>query len=208
MRWRSRGLRPLYIAGIVATLSFGAQIPATHKQGSTHGFLVLKSTEGKIIGIGDQIQEINGNRVRSRLVLHFRDGSIDDEVSVFTQASTFQLVSDHHIQKGPSFPDPLDLAIDIPGHKATWVEGKGEKRQRRTADIEFPSNVANGMVSLAVQNFPANSSEMELSYVAGTSKPRVVKLIVTPDGFEPFKLGGIERRSRRFNLHVEIGGVA
>ncbi len=43
--------------------------------------------------------------------------------------------------------------------------------------------------------------------MAGTSKPRAVKLIVTPDGYESFDLGGVERRSRRFNLHIEIGGV-
>ncbi|HYZ74768.1 MAG TPA: hypothetical protein VE641_16935 [Chthoniobacterales bacterium] len=158
--------------------------------------------------MGEQIQVVKGNQVRSRLVLHFRDGSVDDEVSVFNQTSTFQLVSDHHIQKGPSFPEPMDLTIDIPGRKATWLDAKSRKQQTKTEEMDFPPDLANGMISLVVENFPASTSEMRLSYVAGTPKPHVVKLVVTPDGYETFHLGGVKRRSRRFNLHIEIGGIA
>lgn len=197
----------LYIAGFVSIFPLRAQIPATHKQGTSHGFLLIKSAEGKMIGVGDQIQVIKGSEVRSRLVLHFRDGSVDDELSIFTQTSTFKLISDHHVQKGPSFPEPLDLTIDVAGHKATWVETKDNKKQTKTEQMDFPPDLANGMISLAVQNYPAKATEMTLPYAAGTSKPRIVKLIVTPEGTDGMNLQGFKRTSKRYNLHVEIGGV-
>jgi len=206
MSWRPQW-QWLLCTALIFPFSASPQIPAAHKQGSTHGFLLVKSAEGKVIGVGDQIQVVKGNEVRSRLVLRFRDGSVDDEVSIFTQTSTFQLVSDHHIQKGPSFPEPMDLTIDIPGHKASYLDAKDKKRQRKTEQMDFPPDLANGMISLAVQNFPANTSEMTLSYVAGAPKPRVVKLIIKPEGYEDFDLDGTKRRARRFNLHVEIGGI-
>src|SRR5689334_3381615 len=121
MSWQSKRRFLSFFAIAVLPVQLWAQIPATHKQGSTRGFLVLKSAEGKVIGVGDQIQVIQGDQVRSRLVLHFGDGSVDDELSIFTQTSTFQLISDHHTQKGPSFPEPLDLTLDVRDHKVTWV---------------------------------------------------------------------------------------
>jgi hypothetical protein len=36
-------------------------IPATHKQGSMHGFLLLKSADGKVIAIGDQVNIVRGD---------------------------------------------------------------------------------------------------------------------------------------------------
>src|SRR5947209_7885330 len=112
-------------------------IPAKQKQGAMHGFLLLKSAEGKVIGVGDQINAVQGNQVRSRLVLHFRDGSIDDEISVFRQGATFQLVSDHHIQKGPSFPEPLDLAVNVPEGKVTWHERKDGHDEVKTEHMDL-----------------------------------------------------------------------
>jgi hypothetical protein len=68
--------------------------------------------EGDPIAIGDATQIIQGDRVTSRLIFHFRDGSVDDEITVFSQRRVFRLISDHHIQRGPSFPKPIDVFID------------------------------------------------------------------------------------------------
>jgi hypothetical protein len=183
-------------------------IPAKEKQGAMHGYLLLKSAEGKIIAVGDQINFVQGNQVRSRLVLHFRDGSIDDEVSVFRQGTVFQLVSDHHIQKGPSFPEPVDVAVNVPEGKVTWHERKDGHDEVKTEHMDLPPDLANGMISLTAQNFPPKAAEMKVSYLAGSSKPRIVTLSIKPDGEDNFQVGGLSRRASRFNIHTEIGGVA
>jgi len=52
--------------------------------------------------------------VSCRTIFTFKDGSVDDETTVFSQRHTFRLISYHHIQKGPSFPHPMDLADRYP----------------------------------------------------------------------------------------------
>lgn len=208
----SRGI--LHIGGVLllfASFSFHASaepIPVKEKQGTMHGFLVLKSTEGKVIAVGDQVSVVQGNQVRSRLIFHFCDGSIDDESTVFKQGAVFQLISDHHVQKGRSFPEPLDLALNAPAGKVTWHEKEGGKEEVKTEHMDLPPDLSNGMVSLIVENFPQKAAEMKVSYLAGSSKPRIVKLSVKPQGEDIFHLAGVSRRSNRFNIHIEIGGAA
>jgi hypothetical protein len=74
--------------------------------------------------------------------------------------------------------------------------------------MDLPPDLVNGMLSLTVENFPAKAAEMKVSYVAIASKPRVVKLSIKPDGEDRALVGGVGRRANRFNVHVEIGGVA
>src|SRR3982751_5705012 len=113
-------------------------VPAIHVQGSMHGFLLLKSAEGKVIAVGDEISVAKGKEVHSRLTFRFRDGSIDDETTVFKQGSVFQLVSDHHVQKGPSFPEPLDLTMNVPSGKVTWHEVKSGKTEVKSEQMDLP----------------------------------------------------------------------
>ena len=118
----ARLIRALYRSGrvlllIVAFLLFVEPLAAdpvqVHRtQGTFHGFLVLKTPEGKTLASGDLVQVAHGDRVKSRLTFRFRDGSIDDEVAIYSQRKVFQLISDHHIQRGPSFPKPFDMFID------------------------------------------------------------------------------------------------
>jgi hypothetical protein len=198
----------LIVLWITALSAFSDPIPATHKQGSVHGFLLLKTNGGRVIAIGDQVNVIRGDKVHSRLVFRFLDGSIDDESTVFRQGSVFQLISDHHIQKGPSFPEPVDVAVDVPAGAVTWREMKDGKDELKVEHMDLPSDLVNGMVSMVVENFPAKATEFKTSYLAVASKPRVVKLSIKPDGTDSARVGGGSRRSNRFNVHIEPGGVS
>ncbi len=204
----------MHAAGVVLLLAtFGSlasaeSIPVQEKQGAIRGFLALRSTDGKLIAEGDQIAVVEGNLVRSRLTFHFRDGSIDDEATVYKANTVFQLVSDRHIQKGPSFPQPLDITVDVPAGKVTWREKKDGKEEVKTEHMDLPSDLTNGMTSLIPENFPQHAAEMKVSYLAGASKPRIVKLSVKPQGEDTFHVAGLSRRAKRFNIHIEIGGLA
>lgn len=183
-------------------------IPAHQKQGSGHGFLLLKSEDGRVIGTGDLIQVAHGSEVRSRLVFHFRDGSIDDDVTVFRQEKFFQLVSDHHIQRGPSFPKPTDITVNALTGEVTSREMEGGKKQVRTEHVDLPADLANGMISLVLENISPKIPETKVSYLAGTPRPRVVTLSIKPEGSDTFTVGGVRHRADLFNIHVELGGVA
>jgi hypothetical protein len=94
-------------------------VPVRHVQGTIHGFLELRSEEGHVLASGDLIQVAHGGQVTTRVLFHFKDGSIDDETTVFSQRRNFQLMTDHHIQKGPFFPHPMDVLIDSRNSQVT-----------------------------------------------------------------------------------------
>src|SRR5438270_13317990 len=111
-----------WITLLICALQPGASaepIPVRHIEGTVHGFLALRSKEGKVLAVGDLFQVVRGDRVTARLLFRFKDGSVDDETTVFTQRGNFQLISDRHIQQGPSFPQPMDLSIDVPSAQIT-----------------------------------------------------------------------------------------
>jgi hypothetical protein len=60
------------------------QVRVRYAEGLVHGFLVLRDLDGTTLAHGDLIQTTRGTRVVSRLVFHFRDGSLHDETTVFT----------------------------------------------------------------------------------------------------------------------------
>lgn len=179
-----------------------------HKQGAIHGFLVLKDENGKEIAVGDQTNEVQGSVIKSRTIFRFHDGSIDDEETVFRQRSTFELIRDHHIQKGPSFTKPSDVTIDVAKGEVTWVDTSDGKTQSKSQHMDLPHDLANGMVPMLIENLPRSATELKVPYLAVGSKPRIVTLDIKPDGDDDKILVGADgRKADRFNLHTDIGGI-
>lgn len=79
-------------------------VPVRFTRGTIHGLLELRSEDGRVVASGDMVQVAHGSQITAQLTFHFKDGSIDDETTVYSQRRIFQLITDHHIQKGPSFP--------------------------------------------------------------------------------------------------------
>lgn len=180
-----------------------------HVQGTFHGFLELRSEDGRVVASGDSTQVVHGTQMTARTLFTFKDGSIDDETTVFTQHRTFQLVTDHHIQKGPAFPHPMDVLIDArSGEVTVRSTGKDGKEEVKTEHIAVPSNLANGLVPLALENLPSNAQGTELSMLVASPKPRMVKLVVTSLGEEAFSIAGASRKAIHYEIKVELGGVA
>jgi len=80
-------------------------------QGAADGFLEVTDLNGTQLAVGDVTQRVRGYEVTARMTLHFLDGCLDDDTTVFSQHDTFHLLSDHHVQKSPSFPKPIDVTI-------------------------------------------------------------------------------------------------
>lgn len=91
----------LVVANFQWFLVQAATIPSRFSQGSQHGFLALRTQDGKRIATGDVTQSVKGDVVTSRIIFRFRDGSTDDDLTSFSQQGVFRLISDHHVQKGP-----------------------------------------------------------------------------------------------------------
>jgi len=104
-------------------------IPVRYVQGSSHGFAALKTLDGVTLATGESTQTVRRGKVTSRLTFRFKDGSVDDDVTVFTQQAVFRLVSDHHIQHGPSFPKPIDFLIEMASGDLTFEAETAQSRK-------------------------------------------------------------------------------
>ncbi|MGH9357452.1 MAG: hypothetical protein ACRD10_15105 [Terriglobia bacterium] len=150
-RWSLAAL--LISAGLFQPGALRARpIAVRHMEGTTHGFLVLRTSEGKRLAAGDLVQVVRGDRLVSNLIFHFKDGSVDDEITVFSQRRHFRLLTDHHVQKGPSFPHPMDVAIDASTGAVTVRSTHGGKDQGETSHLNLPSDLANGLLLIFIKN--------------------------------------------------------
>ena len=196
--------------GVLASASLLAEpVAVRHTEGIVHGFLTLRALDGALVASGDLIQTARGDRVTSRLVFHFKDGSTSDETAVFSQRQSFRLLRDHLIQKGPSFPRPIDLSIECATGQVTvrYADDHGTPKIE-TEQMKLPPDLANGMTLTLLKNIGAHAAPPTVSMVVATPKPRLVKLEISADGEEPFTTGGAARNAAHYVVKIEIGGLA
>jgi hypothetical protein len=162
-----------------------------------------------VLAVGDLFQVIRGDRVTSRLHFRFKDGSVDDETAVFSQRGNFQLITDRHIQNGPFFPHPMDLSIDVrSGQVTVRSTGKDGKEEVKTDHVDLPPDLYNGIILSIAKNILPTTPETTVSMLVATPKPRLVKLAISPRGEEPFSLVDSQRKAMRYEIKIELGGVA
>ena len=209
---RARGSRAsILCAGLALVLaaSAGAEpVAVRYTEGVVHGFLRLGTLDGTRLADGDLLQTAHGDRVTTRLVFRFHDGSLHDETTVFSERGRFRLIEDHLVQKGPSFPHPVDVTIDGGSGRVRGTSEDGAKVTAVDGRLRLPADVANGMVTVLLKNLQRGLQHVSLSMVAATPKPRLVTLQIANTGEDPFSIGGSERRATHYVIKVEIGGLA
>jgi hypothetical protein len=184
-------------------------VTVRYREGVVHGFLVLRTLDGTPLADGDLIQTARGDQVTARLTFHFKDGSTHDETAVFSQRQRFQLSSDHLVQEGPAFPQPLDLSIDATsGQVSIRYAEKDGKQNVDSERLTLPPDLANGIILTLLKNLRPGSPTATVALVAATPKPRLVKVAITSMGEEPFSTGRTGRKATHYVLKVDIGGLS
>jgi hypothetical protein len=200
----------LTYAAILLPVALSAETVAVHHtEGLVHGFLVLRNLQGELLADGDLVQVAHGVRVTNHLVFHFKDGSIYDDTVVFSQHRTFQLISDHLIQRGPAFKNPMDVSIDAHIGQVTvrYQDGDGNEKTL-SKHLDLPPDVSNGMVFTLLENIAPSAPSPTLSMVVATPKPRVVKLLISSQGKDAFIVGSTRRTATHYVVKIQIGGIA
>jgi len=184
-------------------------VEVRYKEGLIHGFLVLSTIDGNPIAEGDLAQLVHGDRVTSQLVFRFKDGSRQEETTVFSQRANFRLISYHLVQKGPAFKHATEVTVTAATGQVTvrYTEDDGKEKVEKQ-HLALPPDLANGLVPTLLKNLPSGATQAEFSMLVAAPKPRVVKLMITADGTEPFSLVGSGREANRYVVKVDIGGLA
>jgi len=202
-----RALTFLILVGFAQHLS-AEVIAVEHTEGMFRGFLRLKSADGKIVARGDATQTSHDGKVTTQTVFHYKDGSIHDETAVFTQNKTFQLLTYHLIQKGPTFPQQMDFSFDTTtGNVTVKYQDKDKKPETIEQKMELPPDLANGMVATLLKNIPRVTTLSTVSMLVTTPKPFLIKLKLSRGGETTFTADGPPQPASRFDVHVDIGGL-
>jgi hypothetical protein len=185
------------------------QVPVRHMEGLMHGFLALRTLDGKRLADGEMTQVAEGDRVTSRLIFRFKDGSVYDDTTIFSQRGAFRLLSDHLLQRGPSFKQTMETSVEASsGQLTVRYKDKGGEEKILKERRALPPDVANGLLFTLVKHIQPNVPQTTVSVVATTPKPRVVKLEILPDGKKAMASGNTKHETVRYVVKVRIGGVA
>jgi hypothetical protein len=173
-----------------------------------HGFMVARSETGKIIARVEFTQDVQGDEVTMRLTYRFVDGSIDDETTTYRQQGTLQLVRNHHIQEGPFFAKPVDFAVEAATGMATSrIADKNGEIHVESEHIGLPDDLANGFVGTLLLNVPPNTAPFRVGILAPVFGGRLIRILISPEGEQPFQKTGQTLQATVFRIHPELGGI-
>ena len=181
-----------------------------HRQGALRGFLVLRTPDGGMIAHGEASQVVSGSRVTSKTQFHFKDGSTYEETAIFSQSKNFRLQNYHLIQRGPSFPNPVEVFMDCLRGQVE-VRSQDDKGRDKVIKqhMDLPTDLGNGILFALFENLQPGSSKTTVSLLATTPKPRIVRVNITPAGTrDPFWIGNSKYDAIHYVLKIDIGGVA
>ncbi len=206
MAWaRVAGLALLALGATVGTLG-AAPVPVRFPEGSLHGFLALRSIDGKLVAEGDLLQVVRDGNVEKRMVFRFKDGSVLEESVVFSQQTVYTMQRYRLSQSGPVFDEDIEASLD----RATGlysVKTRSHETGKETAldgPIEMPPDVYNGLILSIVKDLPKGASET-IHFVAFTPEPRLIQLAIAPAGEQKVMVGDLAKTAVHYVLKPQLG---
>ena len=184
-----------------------AQVRVRFPEGTTRGFLAIRTPQGERIGHGELTQKPRGDELDSRLLLQFKDGSVHDERSTYSQKGVFRLEAYHLVQRGPSFPG-AEISFDRKSgrYQAKTREKAGAPEETASGEFEMPPDLANGLTLLLLKNMPPGE-RVTAQLVAFTPKPRLLRMELHQEGEDRVVFAGNPKQAGRYLVDLEIGGV-
>jgi len=205
---RSNFFVAIFLVITLGTAASAERISVRHIQSPMHRFMVARSENGKIIANGEFSQVVQGDEVTMRLTYHFVDGSIDDETTTYKQGGTFRLIRNHHIQNGPFFVKPVDFAVEAAtGIATTRTTDKDGKIHVESEHMDLPDDLANGFVGTLLLNVPHNTTPFRVGMLAPVGGGRLIHILISPEGEQPFHTTGQTLKATVFRIHPELGGI-
>jgi len=197
-----------FFAITLSTASLAEPISVTSIQRPMHRFMVARSEAGQIIARGEFSQVVQGDEVTMHLIYRFMDGSLDDETTTYRQQGIFRLVRNHHIQKGPFFVKPVDFTVEAAtGIATSRTADKSGNIHVETHHVDLPDDLANGFVGTVLLNVPQNTMPFRVGMLAPVGGGRLIRLLISRDGEQPFNATAQTLKATVFRIHPELGGI-
>lgn len=178
-------------------------------EGVARGFPVLRSLTGERLARGEMIQFARGDRIESRLVFRFDDGSVYDETVVFSQREVFTLETYRLVQKGPSFPERIEASIEraTSQYAVRYRADDESPEEQESGRFTLPADVYSGMLGILMKNLPPGASET-VQILVFTPRPRLIKVQLAPAAEDQLTLGEQRIAATRFLIKPQLGLLA
>jgi hypothetical protein len=199
----------MVIAALMSTPVNAAPVAVRFSEGVTHGFLLVRSLTGEILGQGELTQAVKGgDLVESQLVFQFKDGSLHDEKVAFSQQREFMLISYRLVQRGPSFPDQIDVSVDrgAAEYKIRSKVGENGKEEVLSGHVDLPKDVYNGMLITVSKNLQKGVDET-VSVLTFTPTPQIVTVQLRAIDEHPVKIGEASSKATQYAFTPQIGMI-
>ena len=183
-----------------------APVPVRFAEGVTRGFLLLRSADNVLIATGDLLQVARGGEVECRMVFRFPDGSVWDEIVVFTQEHVFTMQSYRLLQTGPVFPEDTEISLERASGKYR-VKTRAHKDGREEVlegTLKLPPDTYNGIVLTVAKNLLKGATET-IHVVAFTPAPRLIRLRLVPAGEHKVLVGEVAQPATHYVLKPRLG---
>jgi|RhiMetdeSRZDD1v2_1073273.scaffolds.fasta_scaffold113547_2 hypothetical protein len=195
------------LLGVGAASAPGEPIAVRYVEGVTRGLLALRAPSGEVLADGDLLQIARPEGVDSRLLLRFRDGSLYDETAVFTQQKVFTLQSYHLVQRGPTFPEEIEVTLTRErGAYQVRSRKHGAEPETVSGEVELPPDTYNGMMTTLLKNL-AKGAVGTVHMLVFTPKPMLVQLEVVPVGEDTIIAGERRLQATHYVMTPKLGVV-
>jgi len=186
-----------------------APVAVRSPEGGIHGYLLVRSLAGETLGQGEVTQVVKeGGVVESHVVFHFKDGSLHDEKAAYSQQRVFTMIRYHLIQRGPLFPEQIDVSIDRGTGEYTVRSQRGQEGREAvlSGHFDLPMDVYNGMFVVVLKNL-LKGANGTVSFLAFTPAPEVIKLQLLLMGEQPVRIGDLWSKANHYVFKPQIGKI-
>jgi hypothetical protein len=197
----------LCLAGLLFAGSVQAEpVAVRFAEGVTHGFLALRTPDRGLIAAGDLMQVARRGAVESRIVFHFKDGSLWDETVVYTQERVFTLQSYRLLQKGLTFAADSEVSLERAAatYRVKTTARDGGKEAVLDGAFTLPPDTYNGMVVTVAKNLARGARET-VHLLVFTPTARLIQLEIAPAGEHKVLVGQLARSATRYVLTPKLG---
>lgn len=197
---------------MVVAVAFGpcllgaAPIPVRFPEGSIHGFLILRTQDGKFLAQGDLLEIARGAEVHKTTVFRFKDGSLFEETAVFSQEGVYKLLSYRLDQHGPAFAEDVLLSMErATGKYRVEIQARGGGPAKiLEGTLDLPADAYNGMIPTVLKDLPKGTGGT-IHFVAFSPEPKVIELEMAPSGEHTMMIGELEVKANHYVLKARLG---
>jgi hypothetical protein len=190
------------ILSLAVCLASADPVAVRYPESLAQGVLVVRAPNGNVIANGELIQAPLRENMQSQLIIRFKDGSLYDETVIFSQHKVFRVLTYKLVQKGPSFPDAMEV----------WIDRASGRYRARVGDdtaggtLDLPEDLYNGMAGTLLRNLPAGTAATGHMY-AFTPKARLMRTALRPEGEDRYFAGETAHTAVRYIETMDLVGV-